>query len=134
MKILLDDLKAIVGLENISQPTIGNESVHPVSNDSSIRLGNFTTSKNHVKGTQFPHHNIQKYTWTSPDGITNCQKDHVLVVKRSQSNIIYSSPVIMVFMKSGSPFVESSMSCESWVYGYDPKPFIFLTIKIWREY
>ena len=28
-----------------------------------------------------------------------------------------SSPVIMVFMKSGSLFVESSMSCESWVYG-----------------
>ena len=28
-----------------------------------------------------------------------------------------SSPVIMVFMKSGSLFVESSMSCEFCVYG-----------------
>ena len=27
-----------------------------------------------------------------------------------------SSSVIMVFMKSGSLFVESSISCESWVY------------------
>ena len=27
----------------------------------------------------------------------------------------------MVFMKSGSLFVGSSMSCESWVYGYDPE-------------
>ena len=30
----------------------------------------------------------------------------------------YSSPVIMVFMKSGSLFVEPSMS---WVYRYDPE-------------
>ena len=39
-------------------------------------------------------------------------------------------PVIMVFMKSGSLFVESSMSCESWVYGYDPEFVIFLIMKI----
>jgi hypothetical protein len=26
-------------------------------------------------------------------------------------------PGIMVFIKSGSLFVEASMSCESWVYG-----------------
>ena len=31
---------------------------------------------------------------------------------------LYSSPVIMVFMESGSLFVESSMS---WVDGYDPE-------------
>ena len=44
-----------------------------------------------------------------------------------------SSTVIMVFMKSRSLFVESSMSCESWVYGYDPEPVIFLTMKTRRE-
>ena len=26
--------------------------------------------------------------------------------------------------------VESSMSCESWVYGYDTEPVMFLTLKI----
>jgi hypothetical protein len=35
-----------------------------------------------------------------------------------------SSPVIMMFIKSGSLFV------ESWVYRYDPEPIIFLTMKI----
>ena len=32
-------------------------------------------------------------------------------------------------MKSESLFVESSMYCESWVYGCDPETVIFLTIK-----
>ena len=36
MKILLGDFKAKVGGENIFQPTIGNESVHPESNDNGI--------------------------------------------------------------------------------------------------
>ena len=43
-----------------------------------------------------------------------------------------SSPVIVVFMKSRSQFVESSMSSEtgdkSCVYGYDPETVIFFTM------
>ena len=46
MKILLGDLNAKVGWENIFQPTIGTESIHPESNDNGIRLVNFATSKN----------------------------------------------------------------------------------------
>ena len=48
MKILLGDFNAKVGRENIFQPTIGTESVHPESNDNGrpIRLVNFATSKN----------------------------------------------------------------------------------------
>ena len=89
MKILLGDFNAKVGRENIFQPTIGTESVHPESNDNGIRLVNFATSKNLiVKSTKFPHRNIHKYTWTSPDGITHNQIDHVLVDKRRQSSII----------------------------------------------
>jgi hypothetical protein len=43
---------------------------------------NFATSKNLiVKSTTFPHRNIHKYTWTSTDGITYYQIDHVLVKK-----------------------------------------------------
>ena len=34
---------------------------------------------------------------------------------------IASGPVIKVFMKSGTLFVESIMSCDFWVYGYDPE-------------
>jgi hypothetical protein len=48
---------------------------------------NFATSKNLIaKSTKFPHHNIHKYIWMSPDGITHNQIDHVLVDKRRQSS------------------------------------------------
>ena len=79
---------AKVGRENIFQPTIGTENLHPESNDNGIRLVNLATSKNLiVKSTKFPHRNIHKYIWTSPDGIHN-QIDHVLVDKRRRSSII----------------------------------------------
>ena len=69
MKILLGDFNAKVGRENIFKPTIGNESLHQDSNDNGVRIVNFGISKNLVvKSTTFPHRNINKCTWTSPDG------------------------------------------------------------------
>jgi hypothetical protein len=71
MKILLGDFNAKVGREDIFNLTIGIESLHEISNDNGVRLVNFATSKNlRVKSTMFPHRNIRKYTWTSPDGKT----------------------------------------------------------------
>jgi hypothetical protein len=45
MKILLD-FNAKVGREDIFKPTIGNESLHEISNDIGVRLVNFATFKN----------------------------------------------------------------------------------------
>jgi hypothetical protein len=65
MKILLGDLNVKVGKEDIFKPTIGNESLHEISNDNGVRVVNFDTSKNLiVKSTMFPHRSIHKYTWT----------------------------------------------------------------------
>jgi len=89
MKILLGDFNAKVGGENIFKPTIGQESLHQDSNDNGVRLVNFTTSQNLVvKSTMFPHRNIHKYTWTSPDGKTHNQIDHVLIDRRWQSSVM----------------------------------------------
>jgi hypothetical protein len=89
MKILLGDFNAKVGREDIFKPTIGNESLHHDSNDNGVRVVNFATSKNLVvKSTMFPHRNIHKYTWTSPDGKTHNQIDHVLIDRRQHSSIL----------------------------------------------
>jgi hypothetical protein len=46
MKILLGDFNAKVAREDIFKPTIGNESLHEISNDNGVRAKNFATSKN----------------------------------------------------------------------------------------
>jgi hypothetical protein len=38
MKIMLGDFNAKVGREDIFKPTIGNESLHEISNDNGIRV------------------------------------------------------------------------------------------------
>jgi hypothetical protein len=87
MKILLGDFSAKVG-EDIFKPTIGNESLHEISNDNWVRVVNFATSKNLVvKSTVFPHFNIHKYTWTFPDWKIHKQSDD-LIDKSWHSNVI----------------------------------------------
>jgi hypothetical protein len=89
MKILLGDFNAKVGRENIFKPTFGNKSLHEASNDNGVRVLNFATSKNLiVKSTTFQHSDIHKHTWTSPDGVTHNQRDHVLIDKRRHSNML----------------------------------------------
>ncbi|PNF23951.1 hypothetical protein B7P43_G10044 [Cryptotermes secundus] len=89
MKILLGDFNAKVGREDIFKPTIGNESLHEISNDNGVRVVNFVTSKNlTVKSTIFPHRNIHKFTWTSLDGKIHNQIDQILVDRRLHSSIL----------------------------------------------
>jgi hypothetical protein len=89
MKMLLGDFNAKVGRKNIFKPTIGQKSLHQDSNDNGVRVVNFATSKNLVvKSTMFPHLNIHKYTWTSPDGKTHNQTDHELIDRRWHSSVL----------------------------------------------
>jgi hypothetical protein len=82
-KVLFRDVNAKVGREYNFKPTIGNESVHGINDDNGVRVVSFATSKNLiVKSTVFPHCNIHKFPWTSPDG------------KDTQSAILYFSAII----------------------------------------
>jgi endonuclease/exonuclease/phosphatase family metal-dependent hydrolase len=88
MKILLGDFNANVGREDIFKPIIGNESLPVASNDNGVRVVNFATSKNLIVKSTFPHRDIHKHTWTSSDGFTHNQIDHVLIDKRRHSNTL----------------------------------------------
>jgi hypothetical protein len=89
MKMLLGDLNAKVRREDIYKARIGNESLHEITNDNGVRVVNFDTYKNLIiKSTMFPHRNIHKYTWTSPDGNTHNQTDHILIDRRRHSNVL----------------------------------------------
>jgi hypothetical protein len=59
MKILLVEFNGKTGREDIFKPTI-----------------------------TFPHHNIHKYTWTSPEGKTHNKIDHVLTDRRLHCSIL----------------------------------------------
>jgi hypothetical protein len=70
----MGDFNAKVGREDIFKPIIGSESLHEASNDNRVRAANFATSKNLIfKSTTFPHHDIHKHTWTSPDSVIHNQ-------------------------------------------------------------
>ncbi|KAI5717474.1 hypothetical protein M8J77_006391 [Diaphorina citri] len=87
-KLVLGDMNAKVGRESIFKPTIGDHSLHADTNDNGHRLIQFAISKNmFIKSTMYPHKNIHKATWVSPDLQTQNQIDHVLINERRQSSI-----------------------------------------------
>jgi len=89
MKILLGDFNAKLEGEDIFKLTIGNESLHQDSSDNGVRIINFATSKKIlVKSMMFHHQNIHKHSWTSPDGKTHSQVDHIFIDRRWHSSIL----------------------------------------------
>jgi hypothetical protein len=88
MKIILGDCNGKVGREDIFKTTVGNVSSHELSNDNVSTIVNFAASKNLiVESTTFPHLNIHKFTWTSPDGKPHNQTDHNLIDRRLHSSV-----------------------------------------------
>jgi hypothetical protein len=89
MKIFLGGFSSKVGREDIFKRTIRNDSSHEIINDNGVTVVNFATSKNLVvKSTMFPDRKIHKYTWTSPEGKTHSQIDHVLIDRRLRFSIL----------------------------------------------
>jgi hypothetical protein len=69
--------------ENTFKPTIGNESLLQDSNDNGVSTVRYATSKNLVvNSTMYPHQNIHKCTWNTPDGKTHNQINHILTDRR----------------------------------------------------
>jgi hypothetical protein len=85
---LLRDFNAKIGREGIFKSTIGSVYTKLVM-IMELRVVNFATSKNLiVKSAMFPHRNIHKFIWISPDGKTHNQIDHILLDRRRHSSIL----------------------------------------------
>ena len=66
--LLLGDFNAKIGVENEFKPVIGGHSLHSVANENGIRLIDFAIEQYLViRSTMFPHKNVHKMTWWSPD-------------------------------------------------------------------
>jgi hypothetical protein len=88
-KISLRGFNAKVGRENIFKPTIGNESLHEICDDHGVTVVNFATSKNLVvKSTMFPHCNVHKHTWSSPERKMHNHIDQIVMDRRRHSSIL----------------------------------------------
>jgi hypothetical protein len=86
---MLGEFNAKLEREDIFKPTTGNDILHRESNDSSVIIVHFATSKNLVvKSTIFMHRNIHKYAWASPYRKTQSQIDHILIDRRWHSSIL----------------------------------------------
>jgi hypothetical protein len=63
MKMLLGDLSAKAGRDDIFKPIVRNKSLREIINDDGVRGVDSATSKNLVcKTAVFPHHIIYKFT------------------------------------------------------------------------
>lgn len=89
IKIVLGDMNAKIGKEEELLGVIGKHSLHNVTNDNGSRLVDLASSNAMVvSSTMFPHKDIHKMTWHSPDGVTNNQIDHVLIERRGATSIL----------------------------------------------
>ena len=82
-------LNTKIGSEEICQGLIERHSIHLNTNNNGQRLVDFGAVKNVVvSSTCFPHREIHKQTWRSPDGKPSNQIDHILIDKRNSSSIL----------------------------------------------
>lgn len=84
IKIVMGDMNAKVGSDNTNLNSImGVEGLRSNRNNNGERLIDFCmVNQLFIGGTKFPHRDIHKYTWQSPDGVTRNQIDHFLISRK----------------------------------------------------
>ena len=88
INIVMGDINAKVGTDNTNQESVMGKYGLGVSNDNGDRLIAFCTFNEMViGGTVFPHKDIHKATWLSPDGHTENQIDHFCISRKFRRSV-----------------------------------------------
>ena len=88
MLIITGDMNAKVGADNRDYERLMGKHSLGRRNDNGERLCEMSDMNELViTGTLFPHRKIHKATWTSPDGTTRNQIDHILISRRFKNSV-----------------------------------------------
>ena len=88
IKLIIGDFDAKVGEDNMGRKEVMGKHAVGVRNDNRSRLADFCDYNNLViTGPCFPHREIHKLTWCSPDGQTLNQIDHIIVSRQHRSSV-----------------------------------------------
>jgi hypothetical protein len=86
--ILLGDVNAKTGREDVYRPVSGIHTLHDISNKNGELICEYAVANNmSVMSTEFQHKRIHKGTWMASDGQILNQTDHVIVNKNKSSMI-----------------------------------------------
>ncbi|XP_044573630.1 uncharacterized protein LOC123257756 [Drosophila ananassae] len=89
VKILMGDFNAKIGPNNNGLETImGKHGVGSHSNNGDRLIDLCQTFQLVIGGTVFPHKEVHKYTWTSPNGHTRNQIDHICISKKWRRSLM----------------------------------------------
>ena len=89
MIVVVRDWNAKVGNNNTNREEVMGKFGIGIMNDNGERLFDFCSANGFIiTGTIFPHKDIHKLTWRSPDGRTVNQIDHVLVNGNMRTSIL----------------------------------------------
>ncbi|XP_078381473.1 uncharacterized protein LOC144664241 [Oculina patagonica] len=85
----MGDWNAKVGeMQEGESGTVGKHGLKCERNDNGERFVTFCASNNlAITSTMFPHKDVHKYTWTSPDGQHHNQIDHVAIRSRFKRSV-----------------------------------------------
>ncbi|XP_041351123.1 craniofacial development protein 2-like [Gigantopelta aegis] len=88
MLLVIGDFNAKVGNENTGKEQIMGENGCRIMNENGKQICELCEENNLVVGgTLFQHKDIHKLTWTSPDGSTINQIDHILINRKWRSSL-----------------------------------------------
>lgn len=113
VKVILGDFNAQIGKEHCFRSVTGIHSLHDLSNDNGCRVASFAMANGLViKSTQFQRNDIYKISWTSNDGRTRTQIDHVLIDGKFTMNIIDVRSYRGAFHESDHALVKITMRAK----------------------